>query len=108
MYKTNTIQYQAFLLIALMQFRNQNKIMQWIMVSCCREIMACDVKKSLTAFLTAAKHHPATPGLSLSVYVSFTNQYPFFPTSSARIASYLLMEINENSEIPQQIIRMYA
>ena len=22
---------------------------------------------------------PATPGLSLSVYVSFTNQYPFFP-----------------------------
>lgn len=79
MYKTNTIQYQALLLTALMKFRNQNKIMQWIMVSCCREIMACDVKKSLTASLTAAKHHPATPGLSLSVYVSSTNQYPFFP-----------------------------
>ena len=53
------------------------KIMQWIMVSCCSEIMSCNLKMSLTTPLTTAKHHHAIPGPLLSVYTSFTDRCPF-------------------------------
>lgn len=83
------------------------KIMQWIMVSCCTEIIVCDVNMSLLQPQAIAKQHQATWGGGLiCAYTSFTNQFPFFLSliGQDRVTP---RETNKIPEI-QQMIRIHA
>ena len=80
------------------------------MVSCCSEIMACDVKNVINCHSPWLLQNTILPPLGFPLVCTCHLQInaPSFRNSSAKIVAYLLMEINENSEIQQQMIRMYA
>lgn len=72
---------------------------------CCKEIITCNVKMSLTAI---APNYGIMPSLGLHLVCTHHLQIysPAFSPSLARTVSYPPRETNENHKIPQQMIRM--